>query len=72
MTSNAITLTVRIEDVRKATVNGRKVKLFKVFRFSPVADAFVFYGQYSVPQKTANKNIGAIFERDGAYRNSHA
>jgi hypothetical protein len=63
---------LRIADIQKATINGRKVKLFKVFRFSPVADAFVFYGQYSVPQRTANKNIGLIFERDGAYGEPHA
>ena len=63
---------IRIHDIQKATVNGRNVKLFKVSRFSPVANAFVFEGQYSVPQKTANKNIGLVFERDGAYRDSHA
>ena len=63
---------IRIHDIRKATVNGRKVKLFKVSLYSPMADAFLFEGQYSVPQKTANKNIGLVFERDGAYRDSHA
>jgi hypothetical protein len=65
-------MSVRIADIQKATVNGRKVKLFKVFRFSQMANSFVFYGQYSVPQRTANKNIGIIFERDGAYGEPHA
>ena len=63
---------LRIACIRKATVNGRKVKLFMVSRFSPLANAFIFEGQYSVPQKTANKNIGLVFERDGAYRETHA
>jgi hypothetical protein len=63
---------IRIADIRKATVNGRKVKLFKVFRWMPLADAFVFDGQYSVPQRTANKNIAPVFEHDGAYRETHA
>jgi hypothetical protein len=62
---------LRIEDIRKATVNGRKVKLFKVFRWMPLANAFVFDGEYSLPQRTANKNIGFVFLRDGAYRECH-
>ena len=61
-----------IADIRKATINGRKVKLFKVFRWMPLANAYVFDGQYSVPQRTANKNIGFVFERDGAHGEPHA
>ena len=63
---------LRIADIRKATVNGRRVKLFKVFRWMPLANVYVFDGQYSLPQQTANKNIGPVFLRDGAYRDCHA
>ena len=62
----------RIADIRKATINGRKVKLFKVFRWMPLANAYVFDGQYSVPQRTANKNIDSVFLRDGAHGEPHA
>lgn len=48
----------RIEEVRKATVNGQSVKLFKAFRKS--GDAFVFCGQFIAPAKTANKNLWQV------------
>jgi hypothetical protein len=61
----------RIEDIRKATVNGRKVKLFKAWRYSPIAEGYIFDGQYEVPQRTANKNIAALYEDGNVFRNSH-
>lgn len=63
---------IRITDIQKATINGRKVKLFRVFRWMPWANAYAFDGQYSLPQRTPNKNIGPVFLRDGALRESHA
>ena len=63
---------LRITDIRKATINGRKVKLFRVFRFAQLENAYLFDGQYSVPQKIANKNICSVFERCGALRESYA
>lgn len=45
----------RIEDIQKATVNGRAVKLFKAYELQ--GDAYVFIGQFAAPQKTANKNL---------------
>jgi hypothetical protein len=62
----------RIEEIRKATVNGCKVKLFKAWRYSPMAEGYIFDGQFSVPQRTANKNIPAIYERGDTHRASHA
>lgn len=45
----------RIESIRSATVNGRKVKIFKAFRLD--GDAYVFCGEFSAPARTANKNL---------------
>jgi len=47
----------RIEDIQKATLNGRKVKLFKAFEYSEEQGAYVFCGQYEAPQRTANRNL---------------
>lgn len=46
---------VKIENIRKATLNGRKVKIFDVRRL--VDNAWVFAGQFSAPARTANKNL---------------
>jgi hypothetical protein len=61
----------KIENIQKATVNGQKVKLFKAWRYSPIAEGYIFDGQYSVPQKTANKNIPALYANENVLRNSH-
>jgi len=53
----------KIDNIQKATVNGRKVKLFKVWRYAPDSNAYIFQGQYSVPQRTANKNIHDVFRK---------
>jgi hypothetical protein len=63
---------IRIDDIRKATVRGQKVKLFKAWRYSPMAEGYIFDGQYSVPQRTANKNITALYADENVLRNSHA
>ena len=47
----------RIEDVQKVTLNGRKIKLFKVFEYEKNSNAYVFSGQFEAPVKTANKNL---------------
>ena len=47
----------RIEEIQKATVNGRQVKLFKAYEYDEKAKAYVFRGQYAAPQRTANKNL---------------
>ena len=62
----------RIENIQKATVNGRKVKLFKVWRYCAMAEGYIFDGQYSVPQRTPNKNILALYANGDVFRNSHA
>jgi hypothetical protein len=61
----------KIENIQKATVNGQKVKLFKAWRYSPIAEGYIFDGQYSVPQKTANKNIPALYANENVLRSSH-
>ena len=48
----------RIENIQKATVNGRAVKIFTAFKKQ--GEAFVHVGQFSAPQKTANKNLWSI------------
>ena len=62
----------RIDAIRKATVNGCKVKLFKAYRYSPMAGAYIFDGQYAVPQRTASKKIPAMYEAGNMHRASHA
>jgi len=63
---------VRVEEIRKATVNGQKVKLFKAYRYSAIAEGFVFDGQYSVPDRTANKAIAALYIAGDCLRSAHA
>lgn len=46
---------VRIEDIRRVTLNGRAVKLFKAYRLQ--GDAWIFAGQFPAPARTANKNL---------------
>lgn len=48
----------RIENVRTATLNGSKVKLFKAFRKE--GDAFVFCGEFSAPARTATRDLWKI------------
>lgn len=62
----------RIEDIQKVTLNGQKVKLFKVWRYSQIAQGYIFDGQYGVPQRTPNKNILALYANGDVFRNSHA
>ena len=49
---------IRIENIRRVTLNGRAVKLFKAYRLQ--GDAYVFAGQFSAPVRTANKNLHAF------------
>lgn len=46
---------IKIEEIRKATLNGRAVKLFKAYRLEN--NGYIFIGQFSAPAKTANKNL---------------
>lgn len=62
----------KIQDIRKVTYNGQKIKLFKVWRYSPMAEGYIFDGQYSVPQRTANKNIASLYANGDIFRNSNA
>ena len=48
----------RIEDIRKATLNGRAVKLFKAYQKH--GDSFIFCGQFSAPVKTANRDLWKV------------
>lgn len=47
----------RIEDIQKATVGGRKVKIFKAFEYDSKAQAYIYCGQFEAPQRTANKDL---------------
>lgn len=45
----------RIEEIRKATVNGRKVKTFKAYEEHD--NGFVFCGVFSAPARTKNSDL---------------
>jgi len=45
----------RIENIEKARLNGRNVKLFQLFECC--RDCFEYKGSYDVPARIANKNI---------------
>lgn len=45
----------KITDIRTATLNGKAVKLFKVWVL--IDGAWVFSGQKSAPARTAKKNL---------------
>ncbi len=50
----------RIESIRTATVNRRKVKLFRVFMRN--GDAYFYYDQMSAPVKTEDRDLWKIAE----------
>jgi len=43
----------RISEVRRASINGRAVKMFKAFKL--IDGAYFFFGQFSAPAKTPAK-----------------
>ncbi len=45
----------KVENVQRAMVNGRAVKLFKAFRL--IGDAYVFQGYFSAPAKVPNRKL---------------
>jgi len=52
----------RIENVEKARLNGRNVKLFQLFELFVCHEnennfVYMYKGSYDVPVRTANKNI---------------
>ena len=47
----------RIENIQKATLNGRKIKLFNAFEYDNDAKAYVFCGQFAAPQRTPNYKL---------------
>ena len=58
MTNTKTATDFRIEQIQKATVNGKAVKLFSAFEKR--GDAFVHVGKFTAPAKTANKNLWLI------------
>jgi len=48
----------RIEEIKKETVKGRKVKIFSAYKKD--GEAFVFVGKFTAPPKTANKHLWLI------------
>jgi len=47
----------RIENIQKATLNGRKVKLFKAFEYDADQKAYIFCGQFEAPHKTPDNKL---------------
>lgn len=45
----------KITNIRRATINGRAVKLFDVRRL--IDGAWVFQGAFSAPARTANRDL---------------
>ena len=54
----------RIEDIQKATVNGKAVKIFSVYEYDSNSNAYIFCGKFSAPIKTANKNLVNFIDED--------
>jgi len=52
----------RIENIQKAILGSRSVKLFKAFAYDKNVKAYVFCGQFEAPAKTANKNLKNFIE----------
>jgi hypothetical protein len=50
---------IKIENIRRATLNGRAVKVFNAYRLQDDG-TYVFAGQFSAPARTANKNLHAF------------
>ena len=48
----------RIENIQKATFNGRQIKMFTAF--IKQGASFVHHGKFSAPVKTANKDLWKI------------
>ena len=49
---------LKIENVRRATLNGRAVKIFTAYCL--VDSAYVHIGQFSAPARTAKKDLPAF------------
>ena len=49
---------LKIENVRRATLNGPAVKIFTAYRL--VDSAYVHIGQFSAPARTAKKDLPAF------------
>jgi len=61
----------RIEDIQKAILCGRNVKLFKAFEYDEKSNAYVFVGQFDAPAKTANKKLQNFIKVDWAAKIHH-
>ena len=46
---------LKIENIIRATLNGRSVKLFTAYR--AIEGGWIHIGQFSAPARTANKNL---------------
>ena len=46
---------IKIENIRTATVNSRAVKIFTAYR--AIEGGYVHLGQFCAPVRTANKNL---------------
>ena len=55
----------RIENVQKATLNRRPVKLFKAFEYDQEAGAYVFCGQFEAPQNTPDSQLENYIDQGG-------
>ena len=55
----------RIENIQKATLNGRKVKLFKAFEHDPEQKAYIFCGQFEAPQNTPDSQLENYIDKGG-------
>jgi hypothetical protein len=48
---------IRIEEIRKVTLNGVKKKAFKAFVWDEDIVGYVLAGEFAVPARTPNKNL---------------
>ena len=47
----------RIENIQKVKLNGKKVKLFKAWRYDNELESYVFVGQFQAPARTLARDL---------------
>ena len=55
----------RITDIRKATLNGRAVKLFRAYARRAEDGAYIFCGDFSAPRRTADADLARFIDQEG-------
>lgn len=54
----------RIENIQKAMVNGRNVKIFKAFEYDPEQKAYIYCGTFEAPQNTPSHKLENFIQKE--------